>query len=68
MTGVRAVHHHPAGPSLLSQDTLHRRALTSSSEALLLAQLRTGQHFLSPDAVAAAWGRLNASTATRKRT
>ncbi len=61
MTGTRTVHH-PAGPSLLSQDTLHRRALTNSSDALLRAQLRSGQHFLSPTGVAAAWERLNSAT------
>lgn len=62
MTGFRSAVHQPAGPSLLSQDTILRRSLTSSSDALLRAQLRTGQHFLSPDAVAAAWDRLNTAT------
>ncbi|WP_159710094.1 hypothetical protein [Sphingomonas sp. AX6] len=59
MTGFRSALHQPAGPSLLSQDTILRRSLTSSSDAHQRAQLRTRQQFLSPDAVAAAWDRLN---------
>ena len=52
----------------VSHDIVQARRTARCSDDLLRAQLRTGQHFLSPDAVAAAWGRLNASTATRKRT
>lgn len=67
MTGFRSAVHQPAGPSLLSQDTILRRNLTFSSDALLRAQLRTGQHFLSQAGVAAAWERLNSATIKGQR-
>ena len=50
-----------ASGRVVSHDIVQARRTKDCSDALLRAQLRTGQHFLSPDAVAAAWARLNSA-------